>query len=77
MTTERRRRLLCAVLLAVAILGAGTITTSVLAADPVWRIVLQIAGLGACAAATGTAAMVLRRWSVDDDFWWLDAGRDP
>ena len=77
MTTERRRRLLCAVLLAVAILGAGTLTTSVLAADQVWRVALQIAGLGACVAATGVAAMVLRRWSVDDDFWWSDTDRDP
>jgi hypothetical protein len=79
MTTERPRRLLCAVLLAVAILGAGTFTTSVLAADPAWRLGLQIAGLGACAAATAAAAVLLRRWSADDDFWWLDSGsdRDP
>jgi hypothetical protein len=79
MTTERRRRLLCAVLLAVAILGAGTFTTSVLAADPAWRFALQVAGLGACAAAAGAAAVVLRRWSADDDFWWLDSDsdRDP
>ena len=72
-----RRRLLCAVLLAAAILGAAMFTTSVLAADPEWRIALQIVGLGACAAATGTGAVVLRRWSADDDFWWLDSDRDP
>jgi hypothetical protein len=68
-TTARRRRLLCTVLLAVAILGAATFTTSVLAADPGWRLALQIAGLGVCAAATGIAAVVLQRWTADDDFW--------
>jgi hypothetical protein len=77
MTTERRRRLLCAVLLAVAILGAGAFTTSVLAADPAWRFTLQVVGLAVCAAATGSAAAVLRRWSADDDFWWPDSDRDP
>ena len=77
MTTERRRRLVCAVLLAVAILGAATFTTSVLAADPGWRLALQVAGLGACMAAIGIAAAVLTRWTADDDFWWLDSERDP
>jgi hypothetical protein len=75
--TGRRRRALFVVLLSVAIVGAAVFTTSVLAHDLTWRLVLQVGGLAACAAATTTAAVAVLRWGSDDDFWWLDADRDP
>ena len=72
MSTERRRGLLFAVLLGVALLGAGAVTTSVLAQDHAWRLGLQVAGLATCAAAIGVGVLVIRRCSPDDDLWWLD-----
>ena len=77
MTTERRRRALSVVLLAVAILGAAVFTTSVLAEDRAWRLALQIAGLGVCAAAMAAAAVAVLRWGAGGESWWLDHDRDP
>jgi hypothetical protein len=73
MAVARRRRTVFGVLLAVAICGAAMFTTSVLLEDMTWRLVLQMAGLGACGAASGTAVLAVRRWGADDDFWGLDA----
>ena len=46
-TTERRRRLIFAGLLAVAVLGAVAFMASVLLDDLLWRTVTQVVGLGA------------------------------
>ena len=45
MTTERRRRVVFAGLLAVAVLGAVAFMASVLLDDPLWRTVTQVVGL--------------------------------
>ena len=64
-------------LLVVAVLGAVAFTTSVLIEAMMWRIALQVAGLLACAVATGATFMAVRRWGAGDDFWWLDSGHEP
>ena len=58
-TTERRRRLVFAGLLAVAVLGAVAFMASVLLDDPLWRTVTQVVGLGA-ALVTATSLVVKR-----------------
>jgi hypothetical protein len=77
MASERRRRTVFTGLLVAAVLGAMSFMASVLVDDMGWRIALQIVGLTICALASGSAVLTVRRWSADDDFWWIDSERDP
>ena len=72
MRTERRRRVVFSVLLAVALLGALAFMASVLLDDIFWRTVTQVVGLTASAATATTLVVTVRRWGADDDFWWPD-----
>ncbi len=74
-TTERRRRLVFAGLLAVAVLGAVAFMASVLLDDLLWRTVTQVVGLGAALVTATSLVVNVRRWGADDDFWWPDTDR--
>ena len=76
MVVERQRRAVFHTLLAVAICGAALFTVSVLLDDLAWRLAVQVLGLGACGAASGTAVLAVGRWGTDDDFWWPDSDHD-
>jgi hypothetical protein len=69
---ERRRRLVFAVLLGVALLGALAFMASVLLDDTFWRILTQVVGLTASATTATSLVVTVRRWGADDDFWWPD-----
>jgi hypothetical protein len=73
--TERRRRLVFAGLLAVAVLGAVAFMASVLLDDLLWRTVTQVVGLGASLVTATSLVVNVRRWGADDDFWWPDTDR--
>jgi hypothetical protein len=75
--TERRRRLVFAVLLGVALLGALAFMASVLLDDTFWRILTQVVGLTASAVTATSLVVTVRRWGADDDFWWPDVDQQP
>ena len=77
MTTERRRRVVVAGVLAVAVLGAVAFMASVLLDDPLRRTVTQVVGLGASLVTATSLVVKVRRWGADDDFWWPDTDRYP
>ena len=71
--SERRRRAVFAVMLGLAILGAVVVMASVLVENMTARVVLQVAGLVTCSAASVAVVLTVRRWGAADDFWWLDS----
>jgi hypothetical protein len=73
--SERRRRTVCAALLALSILGAVALMASVLVENMTARVILQIAGLVTCSTASVAVVLTVRRWGAADDFWWLDSTR--
>jgi protein-S-isoprenylcysteine O-methyltransferase Ste14 len=74
--SERRRRAVFAVMLGLAILGAVVVMASVLVENMTARVVLQVAGLVTCSAASVAVVLTVRRWGAADDFWWLDSDSD-
>jgi protein-S-isoprenylcysteine O-methyltransferase Ste14 len=62
-----------AALLGLAILGAAAVMASVLVENMTARVVLQVAGLVTCSAASVAVVLTVRRWGAADDFWWLDS----
>jgi peptidoglycan/LPS O-acetylase OafA/YrhL len=74
MTGEGRRRVVFAVLLAIAILGAVALMASAML-DGTWRMTLQFGGLAVCAGASLAVVLIVRHWSTDDGFWWPDSDR--
>ena len=77
MASDRRRRTVFAVLLGLAIAGAGALMASVLVEDMTWRVALQVAGLATCSVASLAVVLTVRRWGAADDFWWIDSGSTP
>jgi hypothetical protein len=73
--TERRRRTIFCGLLAVAVLGATVVMTSVVLGDAHWRVGLQVAGLGGSGLSSFALVALVRRWGAADDFWWPDSDR--
>jgi hypothetical protein len=71
--SERRRRAVFAVMLGLAILGAVVVMASVLVENMTARVVLQVAGLVTCSAASVAVVLTVPRWGAADDFWWLDS----
>ena len=72
---ERGRRTIFCTLLAVAIVGATVVMTSVVLGDAHWRVGLQVAGLGGAGLSSIALVALVRHWGATDDFWWPDSDR--